>query len=79
VLWIQKHLGELAYKRLILSHHKNLNFGDYLIDDRTKRGADRFVGEHIHFKTDRFPDWASVITYLRTKEGWKDAVAKGQA
>ena len=24
VLWVQKYLGEVAYKRLILSHHKNL-------------------------------------------------------
>jgi 5'(3')-deoxyribonucleotidase len=35
--WVQEHLGskegEPAYKRLILSHHKNLNMGDYLIDD----------------------------------------------
>ena len=24
-LWVRKYLGEVAYKRLILSHHKNLN------------------------------------------------------
>ena len=36
VKWVQKYLGESAYKRLILTHHKNLNHGDYLIDDRTK-------------------------------------------
>ena len=35
-LWVQKHLGEAGYKRLILSHHKNLNHGDFLIDDRTE-------------------------------------------
>jgi len=34
--WVKKHLGDLAYKRLILTHHKNLNQGDYLIDDRIK-------------------------------------------
>ena len=32
---MKKYLGEIAYKRLILTHHKNLNFGDFLIDDRT--------------------------------------------
>ena len=47
--WVKKYLGNVAYKRLILSHHKNLNIGDYLIDDRTKNGADRFRGEHLHF------------------------------
>ena len=57
LIWVQKYLGESAYKRLILSHHKNLNDGHYLIDDRTKNGADRFQGEHIHFGTKQFPDW----------------------
>jgi 5'(3')-deoxyribonucleotidase len=66
VLWVQKYLGKPAYKRLILSHHKNLNDGQYLIDDRTKNGVDRFRGEHIHFGTERFPDWKSVVTYLLT-------------
>ena len=40
--WVKKYLGKNGYKRLILSHHKNLNAGDYLIDDRTKNGADKF-------------------------------------
>jgi 5'-nucleotidase len=62
--WVQKHLGEVAHKRLILTHNKNLNKGDYLIDDRTKNGAGEFEGEHIHFLTERFPDWNSVLNYL---------------
>lgn len=64
LLWIKKHLGDHAYKRLILSHHKNLNMGDYIIDDRTKRGVDKFTGEHIHFGSERFPDWSAVLAYL---------------
>ncbi len=64
LLWIQRHLGQAAYKRLILTHHKNLNAGDFLVDDRTKNGADRFPGEHIHFGTERFPDWRAVTEYL---------------
>jgi len=64
VKWVQKYLGESAYKRLILTHHKNLNHGDYLIDDRTKNGAGEFKGELIHFGTDKFPDWKSVCSYL---------------
>ena len=64
VLWVQKYLGEVAYKRLILSHHKNLCKGDYIIDDRTLHGVDIFDGEHIHFGTERFPDWDSVLDYL---------------
>ena len=67
LLWVQKYLGESAYKRLILSHHKNLNDGHYLIDDRTKNGADRFSGQHIHFGTEKFPDWTTVLKYLKSR------------
>jgi 5'-nucleotidase len=62
--WVKKYLKEKAHKRLIFSHHKNLNKGDYLIDDRTKRGADKFEGEHIHFRQPKFQDWQSVLDYL---------------
>ena len=68
LLWVKENLGELASRRLILTHHKNLNTGDYLIDDRTARGADKFAGEHVHFGTKKFPDWQSVMKYLRSKE-----------
>ncbi len=63
--WVKLHLGAPAYKRLILSHHKHLNHGDFLVDDRTRNGVDRFRGQHIHFGTDAFPDWAAVLEHLR--------------
>ena len=62
--WVQTHLGDSAKKRLILSHNKNLNIGDYLIDDRTANGAAQFMGEHIHFGSAKFPNWNSVFNYL---------------
>lgn len=68
LIWVKKYLGKVAYKRLILSHHKNLNRGDYLIDDRTKNGADKFEGEHIHFGQGAFKDWNAVTKYLLNKE-----------
>ena len=68
IKWIHRYFGEdknsVLYKRVILSHHKNLNQGDYLIDDRTANGAGKFKGEHIHFGTEKFPDWESVLKYL---------------
>ena len=64
VLWVQKHLGEPAHKRLILSHHKHLHVGDYLIDDRTANGAGQFPGTHIHFGSPAFPDWERILYYL---------------
>lgn len=65
--WVKNNLGSSAYKRLILSHHKNLNLGDFLIDDRLANGADKFTGEHIHFGTEKFPDWQTVVEYLKQK------------
>ena len=64
--WVHQHLGfnGAAHKRLILSHHKHLNMGDYLIDDRPANGADKFTGEWIHFGQDPFSDWQAVTDYL---------------
>lgn len=63
-IWVEKHLGQNAYKKLTLSHHKELFCGRALIDDRTKNGAAEFNGEHIQFGTDKFPNWNSIINYL---------------
>jgi 5'(3')-deoxyribonucleotidase len=67
LLWVKKHLGQVAYKRLIISHHKNLNHGDFLVDDRQKNGADRFTGELILFGSAQFPNWIRVREYLMGK------------
>lgn len=63
-LWVKKHLPEAGFKRLILSHHKNLNQGAYLIDDRTANGAAEFPGEHIQFGSEAYPNWEAVLNYL---------------
>jgi 5'(3')-deoxyribonucleotidase len=69
--WVKKYFGaernDVFYKRVIFSHHKDLNRGDYLIDDRTKNGAADFGGELILFGSEAFPDWPSVLTYLTQK------------
>ncbi len=68
LLWVQKYLPEVAYKRLILSHNKHLAKGDFLIDDRTKNGAGEFLGKHIHFGSESpqdFADWKAVVAYLK--------------
>jgi len=36
-----------------------------LVDDRTKNGADSFARELIRLKTEQFPDWNSVVEYLK--------------
>ena len=64
--WVKKYLGKPAYKRLILSHNKHLNAGDFLVDDRLANGSDKFAGHHIHFGTTEFPNWSTVTEYLRS-------------
>ena len=63
-LWVQKYLGKIVYKRLILCNHKNLLRGDILIDDRTANGAGEFEGELIQFGTEKFPNWEQTLKYL---------------
>ena len=67
LLWVKKYLGTQAHKKLILSHNKHLNAGDFLIDDRIANGADRFRGEHIYFNSEdhpQFKDWDRVLEYI---------------
>ena len=71
--WVDRYLGDVFFKRIILSHRKDLCQGDYLIDDRSKHGANRFSGEWLNFGSERFPDWPSVIAYLSEKDGWAPA------
>ena len=61
--WVKKHLGEKAWKRLILSHHKNLNQGDFLVDDRDKNGAGEFTGTLIRFYPGK-TSWPELVKEL---------------
>ena len=69
--WVKKHLDSdhpagVFYKRIVLSHHKNLcaNANAWLIDDRTAHGSPEFGDRFIHFGSGRFPDWESVLKQL---------------
>ncbi|CAN5155574.1 hypothetical protein BH09PAT1_BH09PAT1_8790 [soil metagenome] len=63
-VWVEKHFGELMFKRLILTHNKELLRGDYLIDDRITNGVENFEGVHIHFGSEQFPNWQSVLNFF---------------
>jgi len=65
--WVKRYMGDRAFKRLILTNHKNLNIGDYLIDDRERNGAEIFKGELILFGSEKYPNWDSVLEYLIKK------------
>ena len=64
VKWVTKYLDDVFHKRLIISHHKDLCQGDYLIDDRVKNGTSEFAGEWIEFGSEQFPNWESVLKYF---------------
>jgi 5'(3')-deoxyribonucleotidase len=65
MLCIRDHLGQAFIEKLIISKHKHLNKGDYLIDDMASGcGQDKFEGELIQFGSEKFPNWQSVINYL---------------
>ena len=70
--WVYAHLGKddtsPAHKRLILSHHKNLNRGHFLVDDRPNNGAEEFGRmpgqEWIQFGCGDHAEWSKVTEYL---------------
>lgn len=68
--WVKKHFGSDEkspfYKRIILTHHKNLCKGNYLIDDRPEKcGVKDFDGKVLHFGPEGdFHDWESVVSFL---------------
>ena len=61
VAWITEHLDDVFHKKMIITHCKHLCKGNYLIDDRDKHGASEFEGEWIHFGSERFPNWETVL------------------
>lgn len=70
--WIHSYFGKDSdsplFKRLILSHNKNLNKWDFLIDDRTANWAWEFEWELIQFGSEKFPNWKTVLEYLLSKK-----------
>ncbi len=64
LIWVQKWLGVSAYRRLIISHHKNLNYGDYLIDDRDVNGAKEFMGAFLQFGKPPYKTWEDVLEFF---------------
>ena len=66
VEWVKKYLDDVFYKKVIITHRKDLCQGDYLIDDRGKNGTSDFAGEWIEFGSEQFPNWESVLKYLES-------------
>lgn len=62
-VWVEKHFPTF-YKKMDLSYHKGHYMGHFLIDDRIKYGASDFIGEHIMFGNNEYPDWDAVLKRL---------------
>ncbi len=69
VKWVTQYLDDVFHKRMVITHRKDLCQGDYLIDDRGKNGTSEFTGEWIEFGSEKFPDWKSVLEYLKSEFG----------
>ena len=70
VLWIQTWFPDIFYKKVIISHNKHLNKGDYLIDDSPRNGAEHFAGKWIPFDPEnKDSEWSRIVEYLKQQEG----------
>jgi 5'(3')-deoxyribonucleotidase len=63
-MWLEKHVGEDAFKKLILTHRKDLAIGDILVDDNEFNGAKEFRGRFMRFGSQEYPNWKTVVEIL---------------
>lgn len=71
IKWLKKYFGDLFYKKVFITHRKDMLVGDYLIDDRLANGAKEFRGELLRFGYDidnnrenKFKNWNEILNYL---------------
>ena len=64
-LWLGDKFGDSIKRKLILTHRKDLIKGDILIDDRPNNGAKDFEGEWIQFGSETYPNWQTILQYLK--------------
>ena len=70
VAWVTECLDDVFHKRMIITHCKGLLAAQkdaYLIDDREGHGASDFGERHLQFGSDRFPDWAAILDFFKSK------------
>jgi len=67
--WIDRRLGVAAWNRLVLTNHKHLLYGDYLIDDTTAARSIDFLGTRLAFGSPDFKTWEHVLNYFELLGG----------
>lgn len=67
-IWLEQYIFqplEMSNKNLILTHRKDLQIGDYLIDDRLVNGSESFTGKFLHFGEGKeFSTWKDILKYF---------------
>jgi len=67
-IWVENYFDYQFTKNLIICANKSLLKGDILIDENISgKGQENFEGELIHFSSDKYPNWSSVMEYLEIK------------
>lgn len=67
IQWVRHHIEPVVpeiRKRVIITSHKNLCSGAYIIDDRLRNGVSEFQGHHLHFGTEEIPNWKAVLRFF---------------
>lgn len=63
--WIDRWLDVPAWDRVILTTHKELMLGDYLIDARSgEAGGEGFMGTLVPFGKEPFRDWGQTLEFF---------------
>ena len=61
--WVEKYLGLEAAERMVITGHKHLLRGDYLIDDNSSgKGQDKFQGKLLLVDEENMLDTVAQIT-----------------
>ena len=64
-LWVENWLGMSMVENLIITSRKDLNKGDFLIDDKARgKGQDQFEGKFIQYGSTAYPSWVEIKAYF---------------
>lgn len=64
-VWVEQWLGYDFVEKLIICPNKGLLNGEILVDDNIAgKGQEGFGGRLIHFGSEQYPNWASIVTEL---------------
>lgn len=71
VSWLAKYIGVPAWHHLIITHRRDLLYGDYLIENKETGGKKQsaFLATVIDYGSDTFKTWENIIDYFEKLGG----------